>query len=300
MRLSQIAWLQFGIVLTPAFASSQATPVAIETRVRLRAGPSTADQTIRLLNPRDTLRLVSADSISSNLLYLHVVTPTGDTGWVSTSFAHRVRPTTRAVPQPDTTRTSQTPSLGSAVPLPASATSASENELLRLCGTSCGSERWRIKTLTDADEPQVDYTPVPATVAHLRSFPHPASTSATHRSGDIERTTYQVNGRIIGWLQEGDEDIHLVIAGTSNTQTIIAEIPNKACTYVCSSPQLSAFNQARADVIAKLGNPPSNWHTMTGKPVSITGVGFFDFKHHQHGLAPNAIELHPVLNIVFK
>ena len=29
--------------------------------------------------------------------------------------------------------------------------------------------------------------------------------------------------------------------------------------------------------------------------ATITGVGFFDFDHGQAGVAPNAIELHPVL-----
>jgi hypothetical protein len=27
----------------------------------------------------------------------------------------------------------------------------------------------------------------------------------------------------------------------------------------------------------------------------VTGIAFFDFKHAQTGVAPNAIELHPVL-----
>jgi hypothetical protein len=31
----------------------------------------------------------------------------------------------------------------------------------------------------------------------------------------------------------------------------------------------------------------------------LTGIGFFDFNHGQLGVAPNAIELHPVINIVF-
>ena len=29
--------------------------------------------------------------------------------------------------------------------------------------------------------------------------------------------------------------------------------------------------------------------------AQITGVAFFDFKHGQTGVAPNAIELHPIL-----
>jgi hypothetical protein len=33
--------------------------------------------------------------------------------------------------------------------------------------------------------------------------------------------------------------------------------------------------------------------------ILITGVGFFDLQHGQSGVAPNAIELHPVLNVTF-
>jgi hypothetical protein len=29
--------------------------------------------------------------------------------------------------------------------------------------------------------------------------------------------------------------------------------------------------------------------------AAVTGVAFFDFKHGQTGVAPNAIELHPIL-----
>jgi len=33
--------------------------------------------------------------------------------------------------------------------------------------------------------------------------------------------------------------------------------------------------------------------------VTVVGVGFFDILHGQTGVAPNAIELHPVLQICF-
>jgi hypothetical protein len=32
-------------------------------------------------------------------------------------------------------------------------------------------------------------------------------------------------------------------------------------------------------------------------PIQVTGVGFFDFRHGQSGVAPNAIELHPILGV---
>ena len=34
-------------------------------------------------------------------------------------------------------------------------------------------------------------------------------------------------------------------------------------------------------------------------PVQVTGVLFFDFLHGQTGVAPNGIELHPILQITF-
>src|SRR5207245_1819994 len=33
--------------------------------------------------------------------------------------------------------------------------------------------------------------------------------------------------------------------------------------------------------------------------VQVRGVGFFDFLHGQTGVAPNGIEIHPVLNVSF-
>jgi hypothetical protein len=33
--------------------------------------------------------------------------------------------------------------------------------------------------------------------------------------------------------------------------------------------------------------------------VTLRGLGFFDFAHGQDGVAPNAIELHPVISIEF-
>ena len=33
--------------------------------------------------------------------------------------------------------------------------------------------------------------------------------------------------------------------------------------------------------------------------IRVTGLGFFDYFHLQRGVALNAIELHPVLNVEF-
>jgi plastocyanin len=42
---------------------------------------------------------------------------------------------------------------------------------------------------------------------------------------------------------------------------------------------------------------PSETFASLNGTATIRGVGFFDFKHGQRGVAPNGIELHPVLRL---
>ena len=47
--------------------------------------------------------------------------------------------------------------------------------------------------------------------------------------------------------------------------------------------------------VAACGMPSdTSFESLTGR-ATIRGVGFFDFLHGQTGVAPNGIELHPVL-----
>ena len=55
---------------------------------------------------------------------------------------------------------------------------------------------------------------------------------------------------------------------------------------------------ARSAIIAVCGQRSSSRFTKLGGKANITGVGFFDIRHGQTGIAPNAIELHPVLKFL--
>ena len=63
---------------------------------------------------------------------------------------------------------------------------------------------------------------------------------------------------------------------------MIAESPSPSCTARATPLSRRQMTQARARV-------------QLCAPARVTGVAFFDFKHGQTGVAPNAIELHPVL-----
>jgi hypothetical protein len=50
-------------------------------------------------------------------------------------------------------------------------------------------------------------------------------------------------------------------------------------------------------MLANCGSVPTGTFVNLKGMVTMTGVGFWDIKHRQTGVAPNAIELHPVLSI---
>jgi hypothetical protein len=75
---------------------------------------------------------------------------------------------------------------------------------------------------------------------------------------------------------------------------MIAEIPAPQCVG-SSSPFLPAIRSVRRAFTARF-HPTAFWQRPKIR-VHIAGVGFFDFKHGQSGVAPNAVELHPVLSM---
>ncbi len=162
------------------------------------------------------------------------------------------------------------------------------------CGGHCGTERWAIKTLSDPDRELVNLAPVATTIEALRSLRRPARVDEHHRIGPVETTVYRVEAKLMWLKREDDEDYHLVIASPNDTTvTMIAEIPDPACGGSCASGFSSVYATARQVLFDRVNATGGQRAPL----VWITGVGFFDYPHRQRGLAPNAIELHPVLNV---
>jgi hypothetical protein len=169
---------------------------------------------------------------------------------------------------------------------------AEHEQTVKIGVTTCGVERWSIKTGTDAGAHSVNQkTLVPTNIFHLRTFPAPSSPSVSSRVKPVEDTVYSVSAILLRYKYEADSDVHLVIADTGG-RTMIAEIPAPQCVGA-SSPFLPSIRYVRSKFTSQF-HPSDVWHRVN-TPIQIAGVGFFDFKHGQSGVAPNAIELHPVL-----
>jgi hypothetical protein len=76
---------------------------------------------------------------------------------------------------------------------------------------------------------------------------------------------------------------------------MIVESPNPRCAD--GSFFLQAIAQTRQAIDQKFG--PIRGRFQPNIPVTVTGVAFFDPLHGQEGVAPNGIELHPLLAIQF-
>jgi hypothetical protein len=160
---------------------------------------------------------------------------------------------------------------------------------------SCGVERWPVKTLQDPAGRKLDLTKAKQTsVFALRTLSVERGPSGSRGVG-VESTVYQVRARLVEAKVEEDGDIHLVITGPKTTGTMIVEFPMVACASKATQGAKGRIKGARASFIRKCGMPgESSFTKLTGK-ATIRGVGFFDYLHGQTGVAPNGIELHPVL-----
>lgn len=161
---------------------------------------------------------------------------------------------------------------------------------------ACGVERWSVKTGTDPQAPSVSLsTYVSSTIYNFHQSTRPASLPSNGRVSPRETTQYRLGGTLTKYVRETHSDYHLVIQDSAG-RTMIIELPASNCVGA-GSPFGPGISRARQQFDARFTATTSMKTTST--PVTIKGVGFWDFLHGQTGVAPNGIEVHPVLDIVF-
>jgi hypothetical protein len=158
---------------------------------------------------------------------------------------------------------------------------------------ACGTERWAVKVGSDPGARQPMST-VRSTIAVLRALSRPSQLPEGERFPGAETTIYELRDVLLVKVKrEADSDAHLVLSDDSGA-TMVAELADEACVAP-ASPWRQAIRDARATLAAH----PLVHANKTAAFVSLRGVGFFDRLHGQTGMAPNGIELHPVLAICF-
>ena len=243
---------------------------------------------------------VYGDGYASGYVYQYVddvawstgSTPTpAPTGTPSPTPRPSATPTATPVPTP-------TPG-GGPTPIPTPAGQGNQS-----CGTSCGVQRWHIKTLDDAYVTTINWTPKLVSVSTAAGWPVPAGYDQyndTTRYAPYETQAYRIRATLVGWKTESDHDFHMVIADPNNPgKTMIIEPPDPACSDACASNFGNYYSSVRQKLVNCFGQPPTSFTNFpAGITVDVTGVPLFDALHGQTGVAPNGIELHPLLSVDF-
>lgn len=177
------------------------------------------------------------------------------------------------------------------------ARSAPESAADASLGLTCGAERWPVKTMTDPDALRVDLIPHAATVTELRRLVAPPDLYRDERVKPVEFTTYVVRAVVSEFKLEDDRDIHVVIRTPDNSrETMIVELVDPECEGAIMSSQRKEMGSARSAFVAICGLPQAHF-VQCPVELEVVGVAFFDVVHGQTGVAPNGIELHPVLGV---
>ena len=160
----------------------------------------------------------------------------------------------------------------------------------------CGVERWTVKTGTDPDAALINLnSPTSTTIADMRSIPAPGTLPDNNRVQPTETTLWTLNATLTKFVLAYDSDYHMVLTDSAG-RTMIAEIPSPNCVGA-NSPFAAGIAHARAQFDAMF-TATTTFQTVN-VPVQLTGVGFFDYQEGQEGIAPNATELHPIIDINF-
>ena len=160
----------------------------------------------------------------------------------------------------------------------------------------CAGERWNVKAGIDADAALVNLNSVNSTtIDSLVSLPKPATLPDNNRIKPTEVTTWTLSATLIRYVKSYDADYHIVFQDAAG-RTMIGEIPDPGCISP-NSIFRSGIIHARAQFDAMF--TATTTFKSASVPVVITGVGFFDYNEGQEGIAPNGVELHPVLGICF-
>lgn len=160
--------------------------------------------------------------------------------------------------------------------------------------TPADCQKRSLKKLNDPQAGLVNLTPVATSIRHLVSLR--VRPSAGHARGWFEKRTFRLHATIVFVKWEHDHDLHVVLS--DGRRTMITEAPAPACSP--GSRVLKQIRKVRAALHARFPRAgPGNKGLQVSVRATVTGVGFFDDVHGQFGVAPNGVELHPLLSIRF-
>lgn len=180
--------------------------------------------------------------------------------------------------------------------------------LALLATLACGAERADVKHMTDVnvsttmadDSDRIDRVGwgIPTTVEALAALPVDPPVRGHEPRGvrPEEFHVYTVEA-VVGFAKkETDQDAHIVLL--DGVSSMIVESVDPRCAS--GSAFLAGIEAARRELLAAIGAKTlttAGLRKLKGKRVRVIGPAFFDKLHGQTGVAPNGVEIHPILSL---
>jgi hypothetical protein len=155
------------------------------------------------------------------------------------------------------------------------------------------------RVLTDAEAAMINFDPQERTVEQLIDIRRPGQADPrSRRRFAAERQTYRVRCRMVACKVSKTSAIHMMLQGDTGA-SMKARIPSPSDTR--NSNFSERFEAARQLILREF--LPESFsrdyylRLIPQKLLHVTGVGYFAQRSGQAGMAPNGLELHPVLKI---
>lgn len=164
----------------------------------------------------------------------------------------------------------------------------------------CGQERWGVKTLSDPDTTLINFTVLnPTTVTEQVRMKRPDGRMGSRLAS--EAIEYVFDCKLIGYKKEKDQDFHIVVADINTDETMVIEIASPECESVQQSGKYEEMRTVHNWFEQNIGVPHYSFYYLPQPiEVRVTGIGYWDFLHHQTGMAANGREIHPILSMQLK
>ena len=152
------------------------------------------------------------------------------------------------------------------------------------------SDRRDVKFVRDNFVSKIDTNDLDVTVYDLGNVPEPKQLYRNTVRLQIEMQVFTIKCKVKKIIKEKDGDYHIIVEDLIHTgSTMIIEVVNPS---EVGTKFYSQIKKVRKFLL-------NNHLLMVNKTIIVSGVAFFDIKHNQKGIAPNGIELHPVLKLNF-
>lgn len=118
----------------------------------------------------------------------------------------------------------------------------------------CGKERWQVKTLSDPDTMYINFQDViNSSISEQIKKPAPDGRQSTRLASETPLNL--IEAYIVGFAEEKDKDIHIIVADINTDETMVVEIVNPVCSDVKATSRAPIFKDLYNWFVTNIGTP---------------------------------------------